>query len=122
MLIRPKYSKNKGIVRLSGQLRPGSGFCLLPVSPGKCRCAIQVLEGDVRLNHAVFNPDGGAWSAPAPNNKHVHYTCHAGERCEIDLEIGYSFGRADHVNLENLHLLHPAVVAYSLEKVETQPR
>lgn len=110
------------IVTLSGQLSLGASFCLLPVQAGRCIYKITVIEGNLRMNHLTYNPDGNTWMLPPQKHQPPHYDMNEGNEREIRIEILINFGKTDHVEITNTHMTKPVKFHYvvKFEDVEIE--
>jgi len=112
-LIKTLHCKlDSDTINLNGQFRLGAAFCYLPISFGKCKYTITVLQGKLRINHHSFSPDGGTWSYPPLNMQPQHYDLFEGNTYNIEIEANKSFNMLDRINVVNRSFTKPAKFDY----------
>lgn len=92
--------QNSGTCVLAGQLNRGISSAVLPSPLGQHTYTISS-NGELRLNHHQYNPDGGTWSLPPVAGEHEHYTIDPNTVNSFKISIGSSFGNIDRIEVVN---------------------
>lgn len=110
--------RKEGAGQLTGQLRAGPSTAYLPNRPGLNKYTIDIDAGRLRLNHAAYNPDGGAWSLPPGGGKPAFYELNAAGTYTFFIHIGEQFGERDKLQLVNANWRKHIHFRYRCENID----
>lgn len=109
--------ENSGTHELSGQFKLGSSSALLPNPIGTNQYRITVNKGQLRLNHSIYNPDGGTWTLPPMDGKQGYYDLTGNGTYTFMIHIDQHYGEKDVLSLVNTGFHDKAEFSYCVTPV-----
>ena len=94
----------------------GQHSCWIILDVGIYDLYIKVIEGNLRVNHGCYTPDGGTWLDSPDGNRIAHYNLCKAREYKLHLDIRTSFGKNDIIDIVNIKFFKKAVFEYIIKK------